>query len=478
MFLVKALARLFGSAPRKSGVTLDDAPRAAIAAYELLSKGEISDAEALVRPFFERRSSSADVFLVQGLIHKARGELGASATCLRTATRLREGFAAAWSQLGSVLRDADELEEALSAFEEAASIESESAEIHQNIGITRYQLRDVAGAMESLGKALSLHPGMNEARFALAEALLAAGDFERGWAEYEHRPHVAAAMSRVRIPRWRAGLRPERIAVIAEQGLGDVLMFARLLPRLRESSSGLGVFVQPPLLDLMRESMLADEVRSLDEIEAAEQYDSYVPFMSLAQALAIQPQELDSNTPYLAVSAARRSAWHSRVGARDGRLRVGLAWAGNAAHTRDSDRSIPAAALMPLSRLDGIVFYSLQVGRRDLGCLTFPIVDFTHHLDNLADAAALITELDLVISVDSAIAHLAGGLGCPVWALCPYRADWRWEIAGRESPWYESARVFRPAKTAEWAPVISRLTSAFAALQASRQPAQPASDRL
>lgn len=461
MLLARVLAWLL---PRKrSAVVADDPARAALQAYERLGSADIAGAEALLRPFRERSSPDADVLFVQGLIHKARRELAASAACLREAIRLRGDFAAAWTQLGLVLRDANEMEEAMHAFETAASMQPDAPEIHQHLGITRYQSRDVAGAIAASNAALALQPAMSEARFVLAEALLAAGDFERGWAEYEHRPHLTTAMGAVRLPQWHGERGIARLAVIAEQGLGDVLMFARLLPRLRVHAKQLSVFVQPPLIELMQESNLADEVRSLDEIEASQECDGYVPFMSLPHVLGLRSNDLEEDVPYLKAGQSRLSAWQGRVGAGDRQLRVGLAWGGNATHARDSDRSIAAAALAPLSGIASATFYSLQVGRADLGRPPFPVIDLAHELKNLADTAALIDCLDLVISVDSAIAHLTGALGRPVWVLCPYRADWRWEIDGRVSPWYGSARVFRARRTAEWEPVIARVADALEA---------------
>jgi Tfp pilus assembly protein PilF len=461
MHWFRVLSRLLKVERREAAV--DNPARSALEAYAALNRGDISGAQSLLTSAREHSPPNADVLFVQGLVHAVRRELEPAARSFREAIRLREGFGAAWTQLGLVLRDANAMDEALHAFETAASMQPETAEIHQHLGITRYQSRDVPGAIAASTAALALRPDMNEARFVLAEALLAAGDFERGWAEYERRPHVGAAMSRMRAPRWNGRQSLARLAVVAEQGLGDVLMFARLLPRLREHAANTGLFVQPALVELMRESDLADHVHSVNEIEAAHGYDAHLPFMSLAQVLALRPHDLHSSAPYLRVAQSRLEVWRPRLVARGGTLRVGLAWGGNPSHARDSDRSIPAAALAPLSEVRSASFYSLQLGRTDLGRLPFPCTDFTHELPNMADTAALIEGLDLVISVDSAIAHLTGALGCPLWALCPYRADWRWEIGGRESPWYPSARVFRPERTAEWSPVIARVAEALTA---------------
>ena len=185
--------------------------------------------------------------------------------------------------------------------------------------------------------------------------------------------------------------------------------------------------------------------------------------MSLAHEMGLTPEQLEPNRSYLRTSTELADEWGSRLGnrARGAQLRVGLAWGGNPAHRRDSDRSIPVEAFAALSRIEGVSLYRLQVGRPDLGEPEYPIDDPTGHLSDFADTAALVNQLDLVISVDSAVAHLAGALGKPVWVLCPLRADWRWEIDGRQSPWYATARIFRPLRTADWSPVIDQVRSAL-----------------
>lgn len=464
MSLVKALARICGFGRHTLPQTPEEGARAAIAAYGLLQQSDIEGAQALLAPFLDDETDHADILFVQGLVHKQRNQHERAAACFHKAIALRHDFAAAWNQLGTVLKDSGRLEEALTALEKACDLEPQSAALHQNLGLLRYQLRNVDGAIQSLTHALSLDPSMKQAHFDLAEALLAAGDFERGWSEYEHRPHVARAMSGVRIPRWSPQRPPGRVAVIAEQGLGDVLLFLRFLPRLRTRVLELAVFVQPALVTLVRESGLADAVLSLKDIPATADYDSYLPLMSLAHVTGFSGTDLEGDAPYLAVGTERVLSWRDRMGPRDGRTRVGLVWGGNPDHPRDFDRSIPGRELAPLGRIGGIVWCNLQIGRDDLGMPAFPFLDFTKQLRDLADTAALIEQLDLVISVDTAVAHLAGALGRPTWVLCPLRADWRWEIAGRSSPWYSSARVFRPVRTSQWSPVVASLVTALEAL--------------
>jgi tetratricopeptide (TPR) repeat protein len=468
MRFLKTLARAFRRpTPPGHSATAEQAAQIALAAYGRLAGGDAAGAAGLIAPLLAQEAGHADVFMVQGLVEKSAGELDAAAACLRKAVALRPDFGAAWAELGAVLAASGQLEEALSAQERAAALEPQSAQIRQNLGMTRYRLRDVSGAVEALEEALALDPELTEARFDLAEALLVQGDFERGWAAYEHRPQLAAAMAKVTMPRWTPQPMAKRVAVIAEQGLGDVVMFARLLPRLRALADEIEVFTQPTLVRLFRDSGLAHDVRVLDELAAVEpgRYDGYLPFMSLARAIELRLPGLDADTLYLRPSAALIETWRTRVRAVDTPgLRVGLAWGGNPGHRRDDDRSIPVAQLAALAGIEGVQLYRLQLGRPDLGAPEFPIVDLTPHIEDLADSAALMHALDLVISVDTAVAHVAGALGRPVWVLCPLRADWRWQIDGRDAPWYASARVFRPDRTAEWRPVIADVAEALTRL--------------
>lgn len=460
--LLKALTSIWAARRRADPpADSDEASHAALAAFELLSKNDVSTAAEVLSKFLGGAHPSADVVFVQGCLHKARGEFSLAAERFRQACELREGFAAAWAQLADIHRSMGELERALAALEQAATYQPNSAVIQQNLGITQYQLREVTAAIAALSNAVSLDPSLTEARFNLAEALLSSGEFQPGWREYEYRPGLETAMIGARMPRWQRGMKASRISVIAEQGLGDILLFARLLPRIHEHAPRVRVFVPRQAVQLLRESKLGDEVVSIEELTASQEDDTYVPFMSLPEMLALGPQQVDASVAYLSVASERTAKWAQRTGPRDDRMRVGLVWAGNASHRRDFDRSIDPIGLAPLGRLERIAFYSLQMGRIELGRPPLPLIDLMPAVKDLADTAALIAQLDLVITVDTVVAHLAGGLGHPVWVLCPLRADWRWEIAGHSSPWYASARIFRSAKTAEWTPVIARVADAL-----------------
>jgi tetratricopeptide (TPR) repeat protein len=456
--LARTLARAFGPA---------DPAELAVKAFQLLQKGDRYRAARLLAPELKRPSPHADVLFVQGLLHKARAEHATAAPWFRKAAESREGFGAAWNELATALTACGHVEGAVEALARAAALQPRSAGILQNLGRMRYRARDVRGAIDTLEAALAIEPDLAEAHFNLAEALLATGDFERGWSEYEWRPQLAK-LEHVALPRWNA-TGGGRVAVIAEQGLGDVILAVRLLPRLKPHASHVTVFVQPALVRLIQAARLADDVRSLSEIASvtAERYDAYLPMMSLARVTGLRADEI-ARAPYLHALREDVQTWRERAGAPDGSLRVGVVSAGNPSHDLDYDRSIPVSRFSALSEIPGVVLYSLQLDANAGAAPAFPMIDFTSSLSDLAHTAALVQQLDVVVAVDTAVAHLAGALGVPVWVLCPYRADWRWEIDGRASPWYGRARIFRPAATAQWDPVIAQVGAALTELAASR----------
>jgi tetratricopeptide (TPR) repeat protein len=455
------LRRLFASAARRTPASPETAAQTALRAFALLQQGDSESAAAALAPRLSAATPDADVLFVAALIHKSNGEHAAAVNLLRQTVALRDELGAAWGELGAALTALGDAEGAVAALERAAALEPGAAAIHQNLGYMRYRVRDVSGAIDALTTALALDPGLRDAQFNLAEALLASGDFERGWAHYETRAHLEAAMQRVGLPRWR-GEPGARLAVVAEQGFGDVILFASLLPRLRGVAVSVCVFTYDRLVPLFEHAQLADDVRSLADIDQAtpDRYDSYVPFMSLAHVTALRPHEIDP-APYLGARPDHAQTWRTRVGPRDGSLKVGLVWAGNPAHQFDFDRSIPLGNLAPLFGVRGVTMYSLQVGADLSAHPELPMIDLTSHLTDVAQTAALLKQLDLVIAVDTLVAHLAGALGVPLWLLCPLRADWRWAIGDKPSPWYRSVRIFRPAVTAQWSPVIEALAEAL-----------------
>ena len=262
-------------------------------------------------------------------------------------------------------------------------------------------------------------------------------------------------------PQWRGeALGGKTILLHAEQGLGDTLQMLRYVPLLASQGARIVLEVPPELLSLA--ATLKGVAQVLARGDALPSFDWQCPMMSLPLAFSTTLQTIPSHTPYLNPLRAERPAWLRP--ARNGRLQVGLVWAGNPKNTVDRRRSLPLAALASLFAVEGVMMYSLQRGGPP-GEIASSGLAFAGALPEAADfaeTASALKHLDLVITVDTAVAHLAGALGCPVWILLPYVADWRWLLDREDSPWYRTARLFRQTASMEWSSVVQRAADRLA----------------
>jgi hypothetical protein len=282
---------------------------------------------------------------------------------------------------------------------------------------------------------------------------------ERGWESYEWRLRSGAldGLHEREAPLWTGeALAGRRLLVWAEQGLGDTLQFVRYAALLAGQGVDVVVEVQPELERLVRQSL--PQVEVVARGQRLPQFDVHAPLMSLPHLLHTRLDTIPAEVPYLFAEEAA-----DRLGARDGRLRVGLVWAGNPQHKNDRRRSLNPNVLAPLSSLRDIQWFSLQPGTTTPPPLD--LVDLTADLTDFADTAALLMQLDLVVTVDTSVAHLAGALGRPVWILLPYAADWRWLVERSDSPWYPSARLYRQSAPGDWPSVVERLRADLAKLR-------------
>ncbi|CAO3357993.1 hypothetical protein [Azospirillum palustre] len=316
-------------------------------------------------------------------------------------------------------------------------------------------------------RALALEPESDVARFNLSMVLLAEGDFAKGWPLYEARWRMERVAYPAHAPRWAGGNPAGRsLLLVAEQGQGDTLQFVRYAPMLAALGAQVHLMVQPALVRLLSGLPGIASIRSLAEPPPA--CDACIPLLSLPLVFGTGLATIPASVPYLSPSGQKRAVWKRRLDAVDG-LKVGLVWAGSAhdeqfvAHMVDRRRSLPLAALAPLADIPGVRFYSLQKGppaseARPPG---LDLVDWMDEVEDFADTAALVAELDLVISVDTSVCHLAGALGRPVWMLSRHDACWRWLRNRSDSPWYPTMRLFRQDRPGDWPPVILRVRAAL-----------------
>ena len=313
-----------------------------------------------------------------------------------------------------------------------------------------------------LRDALARHPKREELRTVLAVCLFGVGDWPAAWREYEGRladPRVNKVLMSTDRPRWQGeDLAGRTIVLQSEQGYGDTLQFVRYAPMVKARGGRVILRAPQALLPLMQTVAGIDAVFHSEEKAPA--FDVHAPLLSLPLLFDTQTDTAPATVPYIAPDAQLVAQWRERLGSHSG-ISVGLVWQGNPGHLNDRRRSMRLDLLQPLLDCPDARFGSLQVGpgREQLAAFEDRIADFGTDIDtaSFADAAAIIANLDLVISIDSAIAHLAGAMGKPVWILLAESSDWRWLRDREDTPWYPQARLFRQAKPGDWAELIGRV---------------------
>ncbi len=360
---------------------------------------------------------------------------------------------------GNALYGLKRLDEALASYDCALAVRPDYAEAYHNRSVTLYALKRFDEALASCARALAIRPDYAEAHFSEACSRLAAGDFVGGWQKYEWRWATRDRKSSRRDfgqPLWLGSndLAGKTILLHAEQGFGDTIQFCRYAPHVAERGARVILQVPEPLRALI--NTLPGMAQILATDEALPDFDVHCPLLSLPRAFATKLESIPARTPYLHAAPDAVKNWSARLGAKD-RPRVGLVWSGSAA---DHNRSFPLHALLPLLALN-LSYVSLQRDLRDADAAVVQrhrnLVHFGEALKNFSDTAALISNLDLIISVDTGTAHLAGALAKPVWILLPYIADWRWLVDREDTPWYPTARLFRQDGTQNWENVLARV---------------------
>jgi Flp pilus assembly protein TadD len=365
------------------------------------------------------------------------------------------------SALLALARDA----EALSAFERALAIAPNHMKAWNNRGRALQALNRHAEAVESFGRAIALQKDYADAHSNLALSLLTLGELVAGFQEYEwrwKRTGMADQRRSYRGQLWLGEypLRSKTILLHAEQGLGDTIQFARYAPLLARSGATVRLEVPPVLKTLM--TALAGVTSCHARGENLPAYDVHCPLGSLPLALKTEPASIPADIPYLGAAESHIAKWRPVVEALPGK-RIALAWAGNASHANDRNRSVDLRVFEPLFELEGVSFVSIQRELREDDTTWLARHPRLRHvggdLADMADTAAVVALADLTIAVDTSVAHLAGAMERPVWVMLPYSPDWRWTQSGERSPWYPQARLFRQPAPGDWQTVIAQLAS-------------------
>ncbi len=425
---------------------------------------EALDKAAVIRP------GQADVHFNRGTVLQRLKRHQPALACFERALAIAPDDVRAMISRGVSLEALGRLEEALACYDRAQRIDARRVETLNNRANVLSKLHRFEEAAECFEAALRLAPGHADVNYNHSIVRLLKGDFARGWRQYEARWRTAgfAAVKRNFAPALWLGETPvagKTVLLHDEQGIGDTIQFARYAPLVARMGAKVLLAVQAPLKSLVWHLPGVEDVYGPDDVLPP--FDRHCPLLSLPLAVGTDVSTIPADIPYVAADPACRTRWREALG-RHGRPRVGIVWAGRADYANDADRSIPLATFAPLFGAEGVAFISLQHDLRDgddavLAAQT-NVERLGERFADFADAAAVIAELDLVISVDTAIAHLAGAMGKPVWVLLPHYPDFRWLLEREDSPWYPTARLFRQPRRGDWDSVVARACDALAGL--------------
>jgi tetratricopeptide (TPR) repeat protein len=384
----------------------------------------------------------------------------------KRAIELNPNFAGAFCGQGNVLADLKRREEALAAYDKALSLKPDLGNAWLGRGNVFGSLKRYDDAFAAYDKALALEPALAQAHYNEGLLRLSLGEMESGWIRCEYRWETQQFRARKRNflqPLWLgdSDIKDKTILLHPEQGLGDALLACRFVPKVAALGAKVILEVQSPLKSLLRGfggvSML------IGRGDAIPHFDVHCPLMSLPLAFKTTIETIPSVVPYITVPQDAIDKWRSKLSAQ--KLKVGIAWAGNPDFDGDRDRSILLKNILPVTRIDGIKYFSLQKDLRDaddelLNANPY-IVRVDKEINDFEDTAAIIMSLDLVISSDTSIVNLAGALGRPVWVLLPFLSDWRWLLDRDDTPWYPTARLFRQRNEGDWATVLDDVCTAL-----------------
>lgn len=436
--------------------------------------GAIDQAIACWEELISSIPSFTDAYIALALARMDRREFKEAEILLRRVLEIDSSCASAHLNLGLVLQRTERLDEAADYYRKALQLDSSLARAHVNLGSLYHRWRLSIKACKHFRQALDLDPALTVARYNLGQELLLRGDLRNGWPLYEARlpwlEERGARPMNFNEPRWYGG-DPEgmTIMLVAEQGLGDTIQFIRYARPLAERGAQVLLEAQPELCRLLQTAHGVSEV--FPQGTLLPRFDVFCPLMSLPLAFRTTLASVPNGVPYVRADPHLVTNWKHRLGSRAG-LWIGLCWAGNPRRfdhdlaQTDRRRSIPPTTLLPLFDVPGTRFYSLQKdvagsgSTADARSLT-EIVAYPSDLVDFADTAAYVENLDLVITVDTSVAHLAGALGKPVWVLSRFDGCWRWLLHGEHSPWYPSARIWRQEARGDWANVIRQVRDAL-----------------
>ena len=425
--------------------------------------GRYAEAEASYREAIRRDPAHARAHNNLGSVLHLQGRLDAALGCYAKALELDPTLPEANQNYAMIARDARALERALEGLARQTADNPHDAAAFDNLAKVQLELGRHHDALKSYERCIALDPERADAHFGKAQLLLLMGDYARGWSEYEWRWRMSAFNApalRFPQPMWDGTEIDGTVLIHGETGFGDMLQFVRYAPWVAKRCTAVALECQPALKALLRG---VDGLKSVvAQGETLPQFAAHVPLIRLPRIFGTTLDSIPWDGPYVHADPKKAAEWRSLVESGGApRFKIGLVWAGNPRNLGDSRRSITLGTLAALAQAPGVAFYSLQKGEPAAQASAPPpgmkLVDLTAGMRDFSDTAALLSQLDLVVSVDTAVAHLAGAMGVPVWAMITYAPDWRYHLGRSDNPWYPTMRLFRQEREGDWSGVVERV---------------------
>lgn len=431
--------------------------------------GRLDMAEAVLTQILGEFPEQPGALHMMGIVAFKKGRIAEAAGLMERSIARAATTALYHRNICEVYRVLGRYDEAVAAGRRAVSLSPEDPHCYNNLGVTYYHRLELDAAIEAARRAIALDANFAGAHFGMAEALLLRGEFEPGWEAYEWRFKLANAprlMPPSDRPQWDGSRLGDGILMlIADQGYGDVIQFSRYIPWAAERCPNIALACSSEIRAVVLQQPGIG--RFFDHWDNRPDFAAYLPLSGLPRLAGTRLESIPAPIPYLRGDPERTARWAARLSALvpPGYRRVGIAWAGRPTHTNDRNRTIALAALAPLYRLPRVALVSLQKGPGQAQIGNYwgpaPLVNLGPEIADYSDTMAIFENLDLIVTVDTSVGHLAGAMGKPVWIMLPFAPDWRWLLDRSDSPWYPTARLFRQPAPGKWDPVIGAVYAAL-----------------
>lgn len=432
-------------------------------------ENRLPEAEDLAERALRAAPDHPHVLHLAGIIAYRRGRIAQAVERMERSLQLAPEIAIYPRNICEIYRAAGRLDDALRMAERAVELAPEDRNAWFNLALIRYERLELDEALQAADRAAALDPEFPEAHFERAEILLLRGQFAEGWESYEWRFRLKQAegmLPKTGKPQWDgAPLPPGRLLIVADQGFGDCIQFARYLPWVTARAPAPVLACSGDLVPVLRQ--VPGFGRIVTRWEATGEFDAYVPLSGLPRLAGTRLETIPAPIPYLRADPAKAAAWKQRLDllAPAGRKRIGLVWAGRPTHKNDRKRSVRLAQFAPLLARDDLAIVTVQKGNEIAQIGSYfgaaPLVNLGPSIEDFTDTLAILENLDLLVTIDTSVAHLAGASGRPAFVILPYAPDWRWLLGREDSPWYPSLRLFRQTRPYDWSGVIERVAAAI-----------------